>query len=58
VQFTFQHPAVTTVIPGAKTEKQFMETCSAVDSPAFSAEELALLDQITPPSDGRKIWPA
>jgi aryl-alcohol dehydrogenase-like predicted oxidoreductase len=58
VQFALQHPAVTTVIPGAKTEKQFAETCASVVSPAFSDDEINLIDSITPPGGGRKIWPA
>jgi aryl-alcohol dehydrogenase-like predicted oxidoreductase len=58
VQFTLQNPAVTTVIPGAKTEQQFSETRAAIDSPLLTAEELAIIDELTPPSGGRKIWPA
>ena len=58
IQFTLRHPAVTTVIPGAKTEMQFSESRAAVDSPPLTPEELAFIDQITPPGGGRKIWPA
>ena len=58
IQFVLQHPAVTTIIPGAKTKKQFKETAAVGAFPAFSAEETAAIDAIVPPGGGRKIWPA
>lgn len=58
LQFAMAHPAVTTVIPGAKTAGQLRENVSAARLPALTAEERAVIDGITPPGDGRKIWPA
>ncbi len=58
LQFAFAHPAVTCVIPGAKTVKQLEENTRAGTIPPLSAEELATIDEITPQGGGRKIWPA
>lgn len=58
VQFTLAHPAVSTVIPGAKSAAQIHETVQAGLLPALTADELAQIDRVTPPSGGRKIWPA
>jgi aryl-alcohol dehydrogenase-like predicted oxidoreductase len=58
LQFVMAHPAVSTVIPGAKNIKQVRENVAAALFPALSAEELAQIDAITPPGGGRKIWPA
>ena len=58
IQFTMQHPAVTLAIPGAKRILQLKENVKAALMPELTPEELALIDSITPPGGGRKIWPA
>jgi len=58
LQFTLAHPAVTTVIPGAKYPAQFQESVGAALLPMLSADELAAVETVTPTGGGRKIWPA
>lgn len=58
IQFVLQHPAVTVAIPGAKRIAQLSENMKAALLPPLTAEELQLIDSITPPGGGRKIWPA
>lgn len=58
MQFTLAHPAVSTVIPGAKNVRQLQDTLQASLLPPLSAEELAQISAIVPPGGGRKIWPA
>ena len=58
VQFVLAHPAVTVVIPGAKTVRQLNDNVGAALLPPLSPEKLARVDAITPPGGGRKIWPA
>jgi aryl-alcohol dehydrogenase-like predicted oxidoreductase len=58
LQFTLAHPAVTTVIPGAKTPRQLADNLAAAKLPALSNQELEFIAGITPPGGGRKIWPA
>ena len=58
LNFVLQHDAVTTVIPGARNPKQVLENMLAAQAPEFSPEELQLIDHVTPPGGGRKIWPA
>lgn len=58
LQFTLAHPAVSTVIPGARNARQVEANIAAVSAPALSREELALIDRVTAPGGGRKIWPA
>jgi aryl-alcohol dehydrogenase-like predicted oxidoreductase len=58
LQFVLQHEAVTTVIPGARTTEQVLANLAAAAAPPLTAEETALIDQVTPPGGGRKIWPA
>lgn len=58
IQFTMQHPAVTLAIPGAKRISQLKENVKAALMPELTPEELAMIDSITPPGGGRKIWPA
>lgn len=58
LQFTLSHPAVTTVIPGAKNIRQMRDNIQAGLLPPLSAAELAQIDAIVPPGGGRKIWPA
>jgi len=58
IQFVMAHPAVTVAIPGAKRVSQLEENIKAALLPELTAEELTLIDGITPPGGGRKIWPA
>ncbi|MBE2198247.1 MAG: aldo/keto reductase [Anaerolinea sp.] len=58
LQFTLAHPAVTTVIPGAKNPRQMQDNVQAGLLPPLAAAELAHIDAIVPPGGGRKIWPA
>ena len=58
LQFTLAHPAVTTVIPGAKNVRQMQDNVQAGLLPPLSAAEMAQIDTIVPPGGGRKIWPA
>ncbi len=58
LQFTLAHPAVTTVIPGAKTPGQLADNLGAAEMAPLGGEEMAVIDELTPPSGGRKIWPA
>lgn len=58
LQFSITHPAVTCVIPGAKTVKQLEENTRAATLPRLSSAEQAHIDEVTPPGGGRKIWPA
>ena len=58
VQFVLAHPAVSTVIPGAKSAQQIRETAQAGSLPPLTQDELARIASITPPGGGRKIWPA
>ena len=58
LQFTLAHPAVTTVIPGAKNVRQMNDNVEAGLLPPLSPAEMAQIDAIVPPGGGRKIWPA
>jgi len=58
VQFVLQHPAVSTVIPGAKTTSQLRDNLAASKLPELNNEEMEAINQITKPGGGRKIWPA
>lgn len=58
LQFVLKHDAVTTVIPGARTAAQVQANLAAVKAPALSAEDMALIELVTPSGGGRKIWPA
>lgn len=58
LQFVMAHPAVSTVIPGAKNIRQLNENLSAALLPPLTESELCLIEQVTPQGGGRKIWPA
>ena len=58
LQFAITHPAVTCVIPGAKTVRQLEENTAAAALPPLSPAELETINTITPQGGGRKIWPA
>ncbi len=58
LQFVMSHPAVTVVIPGAKTIKQLEDNVGAALLPPLTSDELTRIDAVTPSGGGRKIWPA
>ena len=58
LQFVLAHPAVTTVIPGAKTVDQLAQNVKAGLEPPLAGDVLAEIDEIVPQGGGRKIWPA
>ena len=58
LRFVADHPAVTTVIPGARSPKQARENVQAGLLPPLTSAERQQIDSITPPGGGRKIWPA
>jgi myo-inositol catabolism protein IolS len=58
LQFTLAHPAVTTVIPGAKNVRQMNDNVQAGLLPPLTAAEMAAIDAVVPPGGGHKIWPA
>ena len=58
IQFSMQHPGVTLAIPGAKRISQLKENVKTALMPELTPEEMAVIDSITPPGGGRKIWPA
>jgi aryl-alcohol dehydrogenase-like predicted oxidoreductase len=58
LRFVIDHPAVTTVIPGARSPKQARENVQAGLVPPLTPAERQQIDSITPPGGGRKIWPA
>ena len=58
LQFSISHPAVSTVIPGAKNVRQMRDNLQAGLLPPLSTAELAQIDAVVPPGGGRKIWPA
>ncbi len=58
LQFVMAHPAVTTVIPGAKNVKQVRENVAAALLPPLTPEEQAQIEAVTPIGGGRKVWPA
>lgn len=58
LQFTLAHPAVTTVIPGAKTMAQLQDNLGAALLPPLREDELGQIARITAAGGGRKIWPA
>ncbi len=58
LRFVRSHPAVSTVIPGAKDRRQAESNSAAGLLPLLSAQESAVVDRLVPPGGGRKIWPA
>jgi aryl-alcohol dehydrogenase-like predicted oxidoreductase len=55
LQFTLEHEAVSTVIPGAKNARQVRANLPGAP---LDAADRALIDRVTPRGQGRKIWPA
>lgn len=58
IQFVMQHPAVTVAIPGAKRISQLKDNLKAALLPELTEADLQVIDSVTPPGGGRKIWPA
>ncbi|MFP3883582.1 MAG: aldo/keto reductase [Actinomycetota bacterium] len=58
LRFVISNPAVSTVIPGARDERQAEANAQAAFGPSLSDTELAEVDRLVPPGGGRKIWPA
>jgi aryl-alcohol dehydrogenase-like predicted oxidoreductase len=58
LRFVRSHPAVSTVIPGARDRAQCEANVSAAALPQLSSEELEAVNRLVPPGGGRKIWPA
>lgn len=58
LQFVLAHPAVSTVIPGAKSPAQLRENLGALTAPELTPAEMIRINEIVPPGGGRKIWPA
>ncbi len=58
LQFTLSHPAVTTVIPGAKNVRQMRDNVQAGLRLPLTTAEMSHIDALVPPGGGRKIWPA
>jgi aryl-alcohol dehydrogenase-like predicted oxidoreductase len=58
LRFTMSHPAVTSVIPGARNRRQAESNSDSGHRPGLSAEEMTDVDSVVPPKGGRKIWPA
>lgn len=58
LRFVIDHPAVSTVIPGARSPEQVQEHVQAGWQPPLTKDESQRIDSVTPPGGGRKIWPA
>jgi aryl-alcohol dehydrogenase-like predicted oxidoreductase len=58
LRFVIDHPAVTAVIPGARSPRQATENVKAGRVAPLTKKELREINAITPPGGGRKIWPA
>jgi aryl-alcohol dehydrogenase-like predicted oxidoreductase len=46
LQYILAHPEVTTTLPNIYNEEQLVEFAGATDTPAFTAEELAMVDKL------------
>jgi myo-inositol catabolism protein IolS len=58
LRFARSHPAVSTVIPGARDANQAGANVVSASRPLLSHDEQALVDRLVPGGGGRKIWPA
>jgi len=58
LQFVLSNDSVSTVIPGARNMNQLSGNLKANNLPQLDNNEIKLIDEITPPCGGRKIWPA
>jgi aryl-alcohol dehydrogenase-like predicted oxidoreductase len=57
LRFVRSHPAVTTVIPGARNRRQAESNTATGLQPLLTDAEMAAIDRIVGPGGGRKIWP-
>ena len=58
LRFVRSHPAVSTVIPGARDGRQSTANAAAGKAPLLTAGELTEVDSLVPHGGGRMIWPA
>jgi aryl-alcohol dehydrogenase-like predicted oxidoreductase len=58
LRFVRSHPAVSTVIPGARNRAQSEANASAARLPVLTPAEAEAVDRLVAPGGGRKIWPA
>jgi aryl-alcohol dehydrogenase-like predicted oxidoreductase len=58
LRFVLSHPALSTVIPGARDRAQSEANAAAAALPPLTAEEQEAVDRLVSPGGGRKIWPA
>jgi len=58
LRFVRSHPDVSTVIPGARNERQAASNAAAGLAPKLSAKEREDIERLVPSGGGRKIWPA
>ena len=58
LRFVISHPAVSTVIPGARNRRQAEQNCGAARLGVLDQATRAAIDGIVVPGGGRKIWPA
>lgn len=58
LRFVRTHPALSTVIPGARNSHQARSNAEAGRLPLLSEQEQDEVDEVVEPGGGRKIWPA
>lgn len=58
LRFVLAHPAVTTVIPGARNRGQADQNTGAARFGPMGERARTAIDALVPPGGGRKIWPA
>jgi aryl-alcohol dehydrogenase-like predicted oxidoreductase len=58
LRFVRSHPAVSTVIPGARNRAQAERNAAAALTPLLTGDELDAVGRIVPAGGGRRIWPA
>jgi aryl-alcohol dehydrogenase-like predicted oxidoreductase len=58
LRFVRSHPAVSTVIPGARNRAQAEANATAGRGPLLTGAEVDAIGRIVPPGGGRRIWPA
>jgi len=58
LRFALSNPAVSVVIPGARTLGQLESNLGAAGGDGLSPAEMERVGAVIPPGGGRKIWPA
>ncbi|NNF06897.1 MAG: aldo/keto reductase [Candidatus Eisenbacteria bacterium] len=58
LRFAYSHPAITTIIPGARNATQAAANTATLQMGVLSTDELNACEAIVPFGGGRKIWPA